>query len=47
MTTRDVYRALSAWTLIKAAWRGPKALAKTLVRRQAHKTLARGLRRVL
>jgi hypothetical protein len=45
MSTRDVYRALSLWNLAKAAYKGPKFLARTLVRRAGHRELAKAMRR--
>lgn len=45
MSTRDAYRALSIWNGIRALFRGPKAFARFLLRREAHKGLARTMRR--
>ena len=45
MSGRDVYRALSLWYLIRAAFRGPAALCRFLLRRSAHRSLARTMRR--
>lgn len=45
MRGRDVYRALSVWYLIRAAFRGPAALGRFLLRRSAHRSLARTMRR--
>jgi hypothetical protein len=47
MTARSVYRVLSILGDVKAARRGPDALGRRMVRRQAHKTLASWLRKVL
>jgi hypothetical protein len=44
---RAVYRILSVLGDLKAAGRGPGALARRQGRKQAHKQLARFLRRVL
>lgn len=44
MSTRDAYRALSAWKMLRAAWAGPAALGRFLLRRHAHRTLARHMR---
>lgn len=43
--TRTLYKLLSAVTTTKAATRGSKALGRNLVRRSAHRSLARGMRR--
>jgi hypothetical protein len=43
--TKDIYRALSIWNTLRAAFKGPVPLARNLVRKQAHKTLARTMRR--
>jgi len=47
MTARSAYRLLSVLGDLKAARRGPDALGRRIVRRQAHKTLASWLRKVL
>ena len=43
--TKDVYRLLSLANLVRALFRGPAALGRYLVRRHAHKALARTMRR--
>lgn len=45
-TRRRIYRGLSLWNTGSAAARGPGALGRNLVRREAHKALARVLRRL-
>jgi hypothetical protein len=45
--TRRAYRVLSILGDIKASRRGPDALGRRIVRRHAHRGLARVLRRVL
>lgn len=40
-----LYRLLSAIATASAASRGPVPLGRNLVRRQAHKSLARGMRK--
>lgn len=42
---RAAYKALSVASTAKAAVRGPKALGRNLVRRKAHRGLARTMRR--
>lgn len=43
---RAAYRALSLLSTAKAASKGPRSLGKNVVRRKAHKSLARGMRRI-
>lgn len=43
---RPAYRLLSILNLARSASRGPKSLARTVVRREAHKTTARAMRKV-
>lgn len=43
---RVLYRLLRAWGDLRAARRGPDAYGKRMVRRSAHRTLARMLRRL-
>ena len=42
---KDVYRALSLVNLIRALFKGPAATGRYFIRREAHKTLARTMRR--
>lgn len=42
---RTAYKVLSALSTAKAASRGPKALGRNVVRRTAHRSLARGMRK--
>ena len=44
---RQLYRLLSAWGDLRAARRGPGALARRHARRAAHRGLSRALRKVL
>lgn len=46
MNLKPAYRLLSVLNLVRSASRGPKSLARTVVRREAHKTTARTLRKV-
>lgn len=46
-TLGKCYRALSIAGQVKAASKGPDALAKNFVRRKAHRTLAHSLRKML
>jgi hypothetical protein len=43
--TRSAYRLLSVLGTIRAAFKGPKALGRRVVRQKAHKGLARAMRR--
>lgn len=45
--TQPIYRALSIWNTGRAAVKGPAPLARRIVRRESHKTLARVLRKLL
>lgn len=47
MTLRSLYRVLSLAGDVKAASRGPGAFGRRYVRRAAHRTLARVLRKVV
>ena len=48
MTLRSApYRALRAWGDVDAARKGPKALAKRMVRRRAHRATNRVTRKLL
>lgn len=44
MNTKDAYKALSIINGVRALLRGPKAFGRYMVRREAHKTLARTMR---
>lgn len=44
-TERRLHRVASLFGLVKAARRGPASLGRRLVRAQAHKQLARAIRR--
>lgn len=45
MSRRDAYRVLSLWGAFRAGMKGPGHLARFLIRRSAHRTLARTMRR--
>lgn len=44
-TERSIHRIASLFGLVKAARRGPASLGRRVVRAQAHKQLARAMRR--
>lgn len=41
---RAAYRLLSLFGLVRAAWRGPSALVRFLLRREVHGQVARWMR---
>lgn len=47
MGTKPIYRALSVYNDVRAASKGPGAYGRRIVRRSAHKSLARLLRTLL
>ncbi|WP_164465263.1 hypothetical protein [Phytoactinopolyspora halophila] len=46
MKRQSLFRVLRIWGDAKAAQRGPEAYAKRRVRRKAHRSLARWLRKL-